>query len=194
MQNQTQPVFSHTGPASTCQAQLQKKGQSPQERNREGEGGGREERETRQSPGCLFFALLIVWVFSLVLFVSHYHYSLLRGNKLHGGCHVGWVSQGACCKRLMSEGRETDGSEGSVQEWKAGMQKAEAMLNQAEQLHWYENTKWEQRVGRKYRKKQPEALAPWTASSASWWLLICHPCEGQRGFPKVIYHNLCRRS
>lgn len=40
------------------------------------------------------------------------------------------------------------------------MQQAEAMLIQAEQLRWYENTQWEQWIGRKDRKSQSEALAP----------------------------------
>lgn len=38
-------------------------------------------------------------------------------------------------------------------------QKAEAILDQTEQLHQHENMKWEQWVGRKYEKKQFESLA-----------------------------------
>lgn len=171
----------------------EKRTKSPRKKRRGRRRGKGRKGETRQSPGWLFSALLIVWDFSLALFATPHHYSAQRQQApWRMSCRIGVPR--CILQEVDVRGRRNRGSEGPVQEWKAGMQKAEAMLNQVEQLHWYENAKWEQGVGRKYRKKQPEAPAPWTASSASWWLLICHPREGQRSFPKVICHNLCKRS
>lgn len=51
MQTQTQPACSRTGPASKCQAQLQREDKVLRKEGGEGGRGGREEREARQSPG-----------------------------------------------------------------------------------------------------------------------------------------------
>lgn len=95
--------------------------QSPQERSGEGEGGGREERETRQSPGWLFLALLIVWDFFPASFATPRHYCLHTGSKICGGCPVGLVFPGLSCKRRTSEEGETARTEGPGQERREGM-------------------------------------------------------------------------
>lgn len=194
MQNQTQPVFSHTGPASTCQAQLQKKRtKSPRKRQGGRRRGKGRERESRQSPGWLFLCIVNGLGFLSGAVETPHHYSVHRGKELHGGCPVGLLSQGVYVARgwRKREEKQMGVRDPCKNEGQECRKKRQCWTKQ---LHWYKNTKWEQRVGRKYREMQPEALAPWTSSSASWWLLLCHPWERQSGFPKVIYHNLCRRS
>lgn len=121
--------------------------QSPQERSEEGKGGGREKRETRQSPGWLFLALLIVWDFSPAPFVTPCHYSLHTGSKLWRISYSSRIPRTLLQEVNVSWEWGTWGMKG-----RNDMQKAEATLNQAERLHRHENTR-EQWVGRKYCKK-----------------------------------------
>lgn len=169
--------------------------QSPQERSGEGEGGGREERETRQSPGWLFLALLIVWDFFPASFATpppllsaHRQQNLWRMS-----CRIGIPRSQLQEANIRGRRNSQDWGTWAGKKGRNDVQKAEATPNQAEQLHRYENTKWEQWVGRKKGKKRFGALALWTACSASWWLFIWHPCKGQSVFPKVPYPNLCKK-
>lgn len=122
-----------------------KKTKSPRKKQGGRRRGQGRERETRQSPGWLFLALLIVRDFCLVLFATPCHYYLHTGSKLwRMSCRIG-------IPRSLFQEVNIGGKQNSW-EWGtcAGMkgrndvQKAEATLHQAEQLHWHENTKWEQ--------------------------------------------------
>lgn len=129
MQTQTQPVFFTHPTCINMPSTAPEKRQSPQERSGEGEGGSREERETRQSPGWLFLAL-IVWDFCLTPFATRCYSYLYASNKLWEGCLVGLISPGLCCKRWTSEGGETARSEWPVKEWRAGM------MSRKQRQHW----------------------------------------------------------
>lgn len=121
MQTQTQPVFFTHPTCINMPSTVPERRQSPQERSGEGEGGSREERETRQSPGWLFLALLIVRDFCLTPFATPCHSYLYASSKLCEGCSAGLISLGLCCKKRTSEGEETARSERPVKEWRAGM-------------------------------------------------------------------------
>lgn len=143
-----------------------KKTKSPRKKQGGRRRGQGRERETRQSPGWLFLALLIVRDFCLVLFATPCHYYLHTGSKLCGGCPLGLVFPDLYFKRWTLEGSETAGSEGPVQEWRAGMtcrkqrQHCTKLSSCTSMKKQNGNSRLEGGIG---KKKLFEALALWTA-------------------------------